>query len=261
MEDATQSTKESEKSVKVSKPVSKVSKTVKKTPMQKRMQALQKQMQLHVSKQPTTVEEWLKAKVLFPSKFQVSQQGDLLSPPINEGEREIVIGIKPDVPATIEYTQDFFQKRRDALKEPEELTTTAKRALHTVMNDYRKGLVPVSDVLDANRKTQDAECRLNNLAKLPFSINNLTGVLKERDLTLQHYDDRTIAEPVFQAMYTTVPWNAFWMTATDAASTRDEAELTSAPAPVEGKKKPKLTRRLTAQQVAIINANRAKARF
>jgi len=243
-----------EKKPKKPKTVAKpITKTVKQSSKQKRMQSA-------IAKQPTTFDEWLEAKERYPPlPFKVTKQGDLLVLPIHEGDRDRVIGIQPALPATIEHTQDYFKRKRDALKAPEEEYTVAKRALQKIMNEYKKGAVSASDVLDANRRTQDAECRLNNLAKLPRFINNISGTLIERDLTLQHYDDRAVAETVLQAIYTPVPWEAFWMTAKEVE--REEAEIATAAASTTIKT-PKLTRRktpLTAQQIAIINSNRAKA--
>jgi hypothetical protein len=226
---------------------------------------LQKQMQLQLSKQPTDVEEWLKAKVLFPKQFGVNEQGDLLAPPIQDADRVTTIPIVPKVPATLEYINTYFTKRKESLQEPEEIYTKAKRNLRVVMEEYKKGLVPVSDVIDANRNVQDAECKLNSLAKLPRFIRDLTETLEERDLTLQHYDVRKMAEPVFQAMYTTIPWDAFWMTASAREEEERNAELLTQQqqeeGPITGSNKPKRT--FTPKQRAIIAANRAKvaARF
>jgi hypothetical protein len=162
---------------------------------------LQKQMQIQVGTQPTDVEAWLKAKTLFPKQFGVYEQGDLLVPPIHDGDRTTTIPITPKVPATSEYVKEFFIKQKESLQEPEKVYTTAKRKLRAVMEEYKKGLIPVSDVIDANRNVQDAECKLNSLTKLPRFIQDLSETLEERDLSLQHYDVRKMAEHVIQVMY------------------------------------------------------------
>jgi len=212
-----------------------------------------KQMRAEFGKQPTTAAEWITAKARFPNRFTVDKDGNFLSPPINPGDSEKIIVVEPEVPAGVEQIKGFFAKRQASLKEPEESYTSAKRHLQEVMTAYRAGLVTVADVLDANHLVHIAECTLNSAAKFPRKLNtDLTGALAERDLSFQHYADRSIAEKVVQVTYTTFPWEAFWTasTASDVSEEGKEEEQKQE----EQEVKPKRT--LTPQQRAIIASRR-----
>jgi len=222
----------------------------------KLMKGLQKKMQLEFTKQPTTVNDWLLGRKKFPQLFQVNEQGDLLVPAIYEGDRHTTIPIEPKVPATKEYTADFFVKQKEMLKEPEQVHTLAKRELRSIMSDYKKGLVPISDVVDANRKVHDAECKINSLTKLPRFIEVLNDI-NENSITFEHYESRKMAEPTIKALYTPVPWNAFWMSS--EVKKAEEADLVSqATTTAQGTTTAKPKRIFTAKQRAIMAANRAK---
>jgi hypothetical protein len=170
--------------------------------------------------------------------------------------------LKPEVPASKEYVRTFFTKRLEALKEPEEIYTSAKRHLHEVIQSYRSGQATVSDVLSANQDVHDAECRLSDTAKFPRYSVELTGSLVESDLTFERYESRPIAERVYSVEYTVFPWQAFWMP--QGAAYEQEA---GAKEDTEARSQETQTKRrtpLTPQQRAII-ANRrnsaAKASF
>jgi len=218
-----------------------------------------KAMRTTLGKQPTTVDEWLTAKAQFPKNFTVDKEGNLIVPPLKQNESEKTIVLEPEVPATLDHIQSFFANKRTSLKEPEEQYTSAKRNLHEVMNGYKAGLISVSDVLDANHNVHTAECTLNALAKLPRKINtDLTGSLQERDLTMQHYADRPIADTVTQVTYTTFPYNAFWMPGIQAAAEQREKEvLLQQQESKQEEVKPK--RILSKEQLAIIAAKRKAA--
>jgi hypothetical protein len=215
-----------------------------------------KQMRTELGKQPTTVAEWLHAKTKFPKDFTINTEGDFIVPPVNPGDSEQILVVKPEVPATIETIQGFFAKRKESLKEPEENYTSAKRQLHEVITAYNAGLVGIPDVLDANQNVHIAECTLNAAAKLPRSIQDLTGTLEEKDLTLDHYAKRSIAEKVSQVTYSVFPWNAFWSVASETQAQEGKITEQEQVQIQEQPQKPK--RVLTEQQRAII-ASRRKA--
>jgi hypothetical protein len=213
-------------------------------------------IQKAIHTQPRTVDEWIKAKVAqngkFSDYFTVNQDGDLTSPAFKDGDAPSVIELTPEVPASKEYIQTFFKKRREDLRESEEVYTSAKRHLHSVMGAYKAGQATIADVLGANQDVHDAECKVSEKAKFPRNSNELTGTLVESDLSFQRYEARPIAERVYSVEYTTFPWKAFWMAPTNAG----EIEEQGGEALVEPVQEPKQKRALTPQQRAIIAARR-----
>jgi len=219
-------------------------------------------IQKAIRTQPRTVDEWLVAKGKFPSEFTVNQDGDLVSPAIQDGTASSVIELKPEVPASKEHVRTFFTKRLEELKEPEEVYTSAKRHLHEVIQSYRSGQATVSDVISANQDVHDAECRLSEKAKFPRYSVELTGSLIESDLTFERYESRPIAERVYSVEYTVFPWQAFWMPQTAVYEQVTEAQEPTGARSQEQEQKKRTP--LTPQQRAIIAARRnsaAKAAF
>ena len=99
--------------------------------------------------QPRTVNEWLDAKIKKPYDFVTNKDGNLVVPSSTAGTAETILEIRPEVPATKEYIQEFFKKRLESLKEPEEMYTAAKRNLQKTMALYKSGQATISDVIDA----------------------------------------------------------------------------------------------------------------
>jgi len=210
--------------------------------------------------QPRTVDEWLKAKLKKPYDFVTNKDGNLVVPSSAAGTAETILEIRPEVPATNEYIQEFFKKRLESLKEPEEMYTTAKRNLQAIMTSYKSGQATISDVIDANQTVHDEECKLITLAKFPREMEpGIKGII-ESTLTLNPYDNRTVAEGVNYVRYTTFPWQAFWMSPEFAETVElqqaQQALLESQQVPENGTA-PK--RNYTPQQIAIMRA-RSKAK-
>jgi hypothetical protein len=219
---------------------------------------MMKQMRTELGKQPTTVAEWLVAKTKFPKEFRVDKEGNLVIPPIKLGDSEQILVVTPEVPAPANTINEYFTKKRESLKDLEEKYTSAKRNLQDVITGYKAGLITVADVLDANHNVHTAECGLNAASKLPRTIQDLTGSLQERDLSLQHYADRSIADKVSQVQYTTFPWQAFWTTGTNAAIAI-EAVTEEGKEQDQEQNQPKVKRVFSKEQLAIIAARRKAA--
>jgi hypothetical protein len=210
--------------------------------------------------QPRTVNEWLEAKLKYPHTFVTNKDGNLVVPPNTAGSTETILEIKPEVPASASYIQEFFKKRLESLKEPEELYTVAKRNLQQTMSLYKSGQATVSDVLDANQIVQDEERKLITVAKFPREMEEGIKGIIESTLTLNPYDNRTVAEGVNYVRYATFPWQAFWMQPEVAESIElqeaQQALLESQQVPENGTA-PK--RNYTPRQLAIMRA-RSKAK-
>jgi hypothetical protein len=174
-----------------------------------------------IAKQPTTIEEWVKAKGLYPSYFQVTPEGDLISPPTRDSEQQKIIVVPRMTPKSAEQTQDFFKERREALKEPAEQYAAAKRALQQMMIVYKAspGTVSDNDILIANQQVHDAECILNGLRNMPRSLIVLNEegdpdtIYTLKDLTLKRHETDRIWDPILQLKTTEYPLEAFWIEA------------------------------------------------
>jgi hypothetical protein len=216
-----------------------------------------------LSHQPKTVSEWIEAKKTFPEFFTVNEVGDLKSPPIRTGEIDIEIHVEHEIPASIEHIQAYFNKRREDLKEPEKNYTAAKRHLHEIIDAYRQNKVDVADVLEANQNVHTAECILNNVAKLPRRYLSTEGKYEKKDLTLQHYDIQTLADPVGEVVYTTFPWKAFWMNSSNSKNTmvdvsESNSETNNNGVVTQEETTAKTKRTITPQIGAIIAARKAR---
>jgi len=209
--------------------------------------------------QPRTVDEWLNAKIKKPYDFVTNKDGNLVIPSSVAGTAETILEVTPEVPATKEYIQEFFKKRLESLKEPEEMYTAAKRNLQKIMSSYKSGQATISDVIDANQTVHDEECKLITLAKFPREMEDGIKGIIEATLTLNPYDKRTVAEGVNYVRYTTFPWQAFWMSPEVAQSIElqevQQSLLESQQPAAESAPK----RNYTPQQIAIMRA-RSKAK-
>lgn len=210
-------------------------------------------------KKPTDLESWLEAKVEHPKFFKVDKDGDLVVPPYNAGESEIVIEITPKAPATPEHIKSFFEQRTKSLKEAEEAFATAKRQLKDIYVAYKREQATLDEVLEANHAAATAEAALNSLVKYPRAFRDLKGLVAN-DLNFDWYRRMKIPVQVGTMESSVFPWKAFWTTAPEAIDLEDiyEEVEDENEAALKGGAKPK--RNLTAQQRAII-ANLRRKRF
>lgn len=170
----------------------------------------EKKLRLEIGKQPTTVDEWLRAKTKMPLLFTFSEEGDLVSPPISAGDRgEVSIYLPAQTSTTAEEQKEFLRTRAADVTEPEEVYTQAKRRLREVVEAYRSGQVSAHDVVEANNDVHQAECILNAKMKGKRFIQEKMNLM-ERELTFNVYDTMTNPQPVFLTEYTLFPWKMFW---------------------------------------------------
>jgi len=165
-----------------------------------------------VKKQPSTVKEWLEAKVRFPKTYLVSPDGRLISPPSNPGEQEKLIVIEPRIPAPIEFIEGKFKERSDAIKTAEEQFTEARRSLQRTIEAFRKGMMSASDVVIANQQVKEAETVLMEQAVQPRSIYALGDPTPEvRQIRFENpYLKNKVSDPVYVLQRTTFPWTYFY---------------------------------------------------
>ena len=204
-------------------------------------------------RRPTTVEEWLEARLKAPVYFEPNEAGEYVVPAYGGVTTETIIQPRPLVPATPELIAGYYAQRKEQLAEPEVNFSAAKRELLQVVMDYKRNpeMVTVEDVIAANQKANVAQCRLNSVAKYPRWFRE-GGPLEQYDLHFDWYRRAKIPEGSYTAEYGVFPWKAMLMqppVAEEPAAELEEEE--------EGEAKPK--RVLTAQQKAII-ASRANAR-
>jgi hypothetical protein len=210
-----------------------------------------------VPKQPLTVEEWAAAKAKYPELFTYTSTGDLKSPATKPAEQDKIIVLPHYVKTTLQEIQEYFTRRLESLKEPEETYAAAKRALNQLMlvRKQNPADVPIYQVLIANQKVHDAECIVNAMAKSPRNFISEEGVQSQL-LTHDWYDRGVNPERVGIGQYTTFPEEAFWRAAAAGESFNEMGvPAPAAPtAPVEAKPK----RQLSGAQIAMINKARSQ---
>jgi hypothetical protein len=194
----------------------------------------EKKIQKEIGKQPTTVDEWMRAKAKLPSMFTVTADGDLVSPPFGTGQ-ELTIYLPPQTSTTIDEQKEFYRNRVAELAEPEEMFAQAKRRLREVVQAYASGQVTAHDVLEANNEVHQAECILNSKMKGKRYIQEKINMIS-RDLTLNVYDTMNNPQPVFIEEYTMFPWQMFWKEAPqgEQEALPIPAAAAAAPAPQAG---------------------------
>lgn len=178
---------------------------------------------MKVQKQPTTVEEWLEARKIAPTVFGVTDEGDFRSPPIREGETAKIIVPSPQVPATSEVIENFFQGRLASVKDLEARFAAARRELKATVDAYRAGTsgVSASDVLIANRGVQELDQQISQIMKSPRSVAILKGVpLRDIEFDVRYVDRSSKVNGEVMAIQSgAFPWKAFYMDPVDEAET------------------------------------------
>lgn len=164
----------------------------------------------HVVKQPTTIEEWIEARRVFPNDFTYSSSGDLVAAPLFPREQEKIIIVPEFEPATDEYIQEFEKTKRAEIVAPEDEFVLKKREFKENMLKYKRGEITADTILTLNQQLREYEVAYNEKVKYPRAWDIEHGVM-ERMLTFGHYDTRSFVEPVFLASYTTFPTRQFWM--------------------------------------------------
>jgi hypothetical protein len=172
---------------------------------------------LKIKQQPTTIEEWAKARKLYPTLFGYTQDGDLQIGPVKATDQIKVIALPVYVRSSKEHVDNLLIERSEEIKTPEDDYTQAKRALQKAIEAYNlseKTEADISEILNANQEVHDKECILNSKIKMPRRIHYEEKV-KESMLTLNLHDKKNIADLVLQVEYTFLPINYFWMPKTE----------------------------------------------
>jgi hypothetical protein len=173
-------------------------------------------LRVEIGKQPTTVDEWVRAKTKMPNLFTFTEDGNLVSPPFAPGETEKIIYLPPEERTSTDELKEYFATRATELKEPEEMYAAAKRRLREIIDAYKSGQQTVHDVIQANNDVHEAECILNAKAKGARHIQTYKALM-ERELTMNIYDTRTFPLNTYVMEYSVFPWGPFWKKATERA--------------------------------------------
>jgi hypothetical protein len=174
----------------------------------------EKQTRKKIYKQPQTIEEWAKARKLYPDLYTYTESGDLKSAPIQPNDLEKVIVIPSYQPATPQHMKEFFETKRAEVVEPATDFSKARRRLNEMIEAYKAGQISKNDILDFNQQVHQAECRINEVLKMPRKIINLSKftTIKMSDVSFKwHEHTHTISDDVFMAEYTTIPIKSLWM--------------------------------------------------
>ncbi len=164
-----------------------------------------------MKKQPTTVDEWIEAKKKFPKSYTVSPEGTLLAPPSVAGETERQISLTPRILASMASVQAAFAKRKEDVQAAEVAATAARRALHSVVDAYKRGEASAGDVVIANEEAKVAEAAVIQLAVAPREADVVIPDPEIRQLLLDNpYLVNKVADDVFQVRRATFPWTLFY---------------------------------------------------
>jgi hypothetical protein len=173
-----------------------------------------------IARQPETIEDWVAAKVKYPSQFGYTSGGDLYVPSLLPNQSSKIITLPKFVPGSTDYMTEFFETKRAETKEPAEQFSAARRNLEAMVQAYRAGQLSVQDVLAANKQVADAEALLNDKLKMPRSLttigsaNSYETTIRLSDLTLNWYDFKTNVQETASIMeYSFYPVRGFWMSA------------------------------------------------
>ena len=163
------------------------------------------------TKQPKNVDEWLDAKVKFPSSYGVSPEGMLIAPPSKPGDIEKIFVLEPRLPASKNHISDQFEKRLEDIKTAEEQFTEARRSLQRTVEAYRQGLTTAAEVVIANQQTKEAEAFLIERATSPRSIVIAEPTPEIRSILLENqYLNNKFADPVYCLKRNSFPWTYFY---------------------------------------------------
>jgi hypothetical protein len=209
IEETNQPTPKNKKSTKTAK----LTKTLK-IKAQVQAKPKQKQTRKKIYQQPQTIEEWAKARKIYPDQFTYTDDGDLKSAPIKPNDLEKVIVLPSYQPATLQHTKEYFETKRAEVVEPGTEFSKARRRLNEMIAAYKAGKISTNDVLDFNQQVHQAECRINDSLKMPRKIVELTKftTIKQSDLTFKWHDHtHMISDTLFMEEYTTIPMKALWM--------------------------------------------------
>jgi hypothetical protein len=178
------------------------------------LQAKSRETRKKIYKQPQTIEEWAKARKIYPDLYTYTESGDLKSAPIKPNDLEKIIVIPSFQPATPQHTNEFFETKKAELVEPAAEFSKARRRLNEMISAYKAGQISISDILDFNQQVHQAESRINDVLKMPRKIIDLTKftTIEQSKLSFKwHEHTHTISDDIFMAEYTTIPMKALWM--------------------------------------------------
>lgn len=163
------------------------------------------------AKQPTTISEWLDAKVKFPHSYGVSPEGMLIAPPSKPGEIEKIFVLEPRLPASKNHIIGQFEKRLEDIKTAQEQFTEARRSLQRTVEAYRQGLTTAAEVVIANQQVKEAEAFLIEGTVSPRSIVIAEPNPEVRQILLENqYNVNKFSEPVYCLKRNTFPWTYFY---------------------------------------------------
>ena len=168
---------------------------------------ISKLLKKHIKKQPTSIEEWTKARKIpeLHDIFKYTQDGDLEIGRVLEGDQIKIITLTEYKEASAQFIHTKLNEKKEQIKKAEEEYMISKRNLQNIMTEYLasdKSGADIAEVLRANQEVHDKECILNTLVKYPRDIKELdTRKLEESVLTLNPYDKKIIVDPVMYINY------------------------------------------------------------
>ena len=151
-----------------------------------------------VRRQPSTIEEFYVARGKEPNKFTINKNGDLVAPPVKDGDNEKIFTLPTYRALTVDEKRELDAKRREYIAEAEQIVQDAQHVLQNTLAAFRNNEAYASDVVVANLEVGKAERALQKKAWPLRNISLLDAVKTNVLLKDQPYETRTIAHSVYK---------------------------------------------------------------
>lgn len=151
-----------------------------------------------VRRQPSTIEEFYAARGKEPNKFTINKNGDLVAPPVKDGDNEKIFTLPTYRALIVDEKRELDAKRRILIGEAEQVVQDAQHVLHDTLAAFRNNEAYASDVVVANLEVGKAEKALQKKAWPLRNISLLDAVKTNVLLKDQPYETRTIAHSVYK---------------------------------------------------------------
>ena len=189
-----------------------------------------------VKSQPTTVDEWLDSRILEPSLFSMTSEGNFKVPEINPGDRETVLDCPQYYSASSASIREFMASRQEKLKEAKQQYAESRRFLLSMHKQYKANQASLADVLTANKQVTEAEQFLITAAyaerstRIAMPPPLLKNILAEAN-NVYALDGIKMPYSVIQVDRTFIPWSTFFTKTPPAEQPQDSLPEVTGPAP------------------------------
>ena len=151
-----------------------------------------------VKTQPRTIEEFYLARGIDPIHFKINSSGDLVAPPVKDGDIEKIFTLPTYRSLTTQEIQHKDAKRREKIAKAENTVQEAQTILRDTLTKFRNGEVYASDVVIANQDVSEAEKALQSLAWPAKQISMIGSIDINQIILDAPYETRKVYTDVYQ---------------------------------------------------------------